>query len=149
MLLAGCSQPPAARPPMPQPGATAPKLTLEGIGQNSFGTAYRAASKKGNTVDFTLAAVEDGTPSEKYRRAVIMAATSLPTVMRLEPDVQSMRYTVVDPKAPTHKLAVFTVTKDSARSLGGHGSPDALIPLVKVEFADPEYKAATQQKAVQ
>ena len=96
-----------------------------------------------------MAAVEDGTPPEKYRRAVIMAATSLPTVMRLEPDVKSVRYTVVDPKQATRRLAVFTVSKEAAKSLGGHGSPDALLSRVKVEFADPDYKAATSQRAAE
>ena len=145
-LLAGCSQPPQERP-SPSPGRSAPTLTVSQIGQNSFGSAFRSASVKGDTASFVLAAPEEGTPAERYRRTVIMAATAIPTTLRNERNVNVMRFTVVDAKQDARKLIVFTVSKEDSKVIGGHGSPDALLPVAKVEFADPEYNEATSRSS--
>jgi hypothetical protein len=127
---------------MPPPGSRAPKLTIEEAARNSFGTAFRSAKKEQGSVRFVLVAPEEGTPEERYRRAVIMAATVLPTAMRVEPSAPSMNFTVLDPKNESKHLVVFTVDRTSAGKLGGHGSPDALLSLVRVLSSDPEFKQA-------
>src|SRR5689334_21486538 len=85
VLLGGCSQPAPSRPPMPKPGAAAPKMTLEEIGQSAFGTLYQSAKKDGTTAEFTFAAPDDTTPAAIYRRAVILTATAVPSTLRNEP----------------------------------------------------------------
>lgn len=141
--LGGCSQAPEARPHMGKPGANAPKLTVEDIGRNAFGSSFRSARKQGDTVEYEFSVPSDGTPAEKFRRSVLLASTAIPTTNRNEPNVSSIRFTAVDPKATGRKLAVFTIDREKAKAIGGHGSVEVLLSLIKVEFADPEYKAAT------
>jgi hypothetical protein len=144
--LSGCSQPPSVRP-TPSPGRNAPTLSVTQIAQNSFGTAYRSGAVKGDAAEFVFSAPKEGTPAERFRRSVIMAATAIPTTLRCEPNVKVMRFTSLDPAQDSRKLAVFTVTREDSKVLGGHGSPDALLPVVKMEYADPEFKEATMQSS--
>jgi hypothetical protein len=144
--LAGCA--PKAEPPRPQmnPGnMQAPTLTIEQVGQNSFGTAYRSARKDGETAEFVYSAPADGTAQERFRRVVMMSSTAIPTTLRTAPETKRIRFVIVDPKDTARKLVVFSLTKEQARSIGGHGSPEALLGIVKIESAEPEFKAAAAQ----
>lgn len=132
---------------MGQPGVNAPKLTMEEIGRNAFGSSFRSARKQGDTVEYEFSVPADGTPSEKFRRSVLLASTAIPTTNRNEPKAENIRFTAVDPKETGHKLTVFTIDREKAKAIGGHGSVEVLLSLIKVEFADPEYKAATMAKS--
>jgi hypothetical protein len=118
------------------------KLSLEKIGQSSFGDGLREAKIEDGVASFTFAPKMDGDKDQNYNRMFAAALIAVPLTLQHEKSARSIRFTAVDAADPSRKLLVYSLKKEAAENVDwAHGAnPSMIRGLVQIEHELDEIK---------
>jgi len=150
VLLTGCSnsEQTAMGRPMggpPRRGQTpAVKRSVEQIGQNSYGSAYRSARIEGQTADFTFALNQDQPPPQNLNRLLLVGSGAIGPAFDNDKHVKTVRVTALDSAQPGRRLLVFSFPRaanddpKNPRYIDWqHVKAARLKQAVTIEYVDP------------
>jgi hypothetical protein len=148
-VLVGCNAAPKAPtgPPRRQQ-FTIPRRSVEEIGRESFGTAYRSARVVGTTAQFEYEPKQDGTPQSNYSRIFTLGAGAIPPTFRDEQGVQTVRLTALRPGQPVRPLIIWSMSREEAKKIPWQHLPqvEEFVKIIKIEFQDQSLADGAFQK---
>ncbi len=153
-MLAGCSG--AGQSSQTQRGlgpprrgqAPAVKRSIEQLGQDSYGSAYRSARIEGQTADFTFALKQGGQPQQNFNRMLLIGSDAIGPAFDNDKTLQTVRVTALDLDQPGRRLLVFSLPraanddpKNSRYIDWQHAKASRLKQALTIEYVDPALQA--------
>jgi hypothetical protein len=147
-LLAGCSgseQSPRFRSGPPRPGQfPVVKRSIDQIGKDSYGSAYRSAQVQSQTAAFTFAISQNQQPQQNFNRLLLIGSDVIGPAFGNDMKTQTVRITAVDPNQPGRRLLVFSYPraanddpKNPRHIDWQHAKAANLKQAVTIEYIDP------------